>query len=83
MADVFLSYARADSRDFVTRLSAALEERGKETWVDLDDIAPASSWNDELRAGIATSDSFCFVISPSSATSEICRVELHHMAESG
>ena len=35
MADVFLSYARGDSRDFVTRLSNALEQRGKDTWVDL------------------------------------------------
>ncbi|MDX6374867.1 MAG: hypothetical protein QOD98_3855, partial [Nocardioidaceae bacterium] len=83
MADVFLSYARADSRDFVVRLSAALEERGKETWVDLDDIAPASSWNDELRAGIAGSDSFCFVISPTSAASEICRIELDHAVALG
>ena len=73
MADLFLSYARADSRAFVARLSAALEERGKETWVDLDDIPAASVWNDDLRAGIASSDSFCFVISPASVASEHCR----------
>ena len=53
MPDVFISYARGDSRDFVARLSAALEERGKDTWVDLEDIPPASSWNEDLRAGIA------------------------------
>ena len=83
MPDLFLSYARADSRDFVARLSAALEERGKDTWVDLDDIAPASVWNDDLRAGIASSDTFCFVISPASVTSPHCRAELDHAVALG
>ena len=40
MPDAFISYSRRDSREFVERLSAALEERGKDTWVDLDDIPP-------------------------------------------
>jgi WD40 repeat protein len=76
MPDLFVSYARSDSRDFVARLSAALEERGKDPWVDLEDIPAASVWSEDLRAGIASSDSFCFVISPASVTSENCRTEL-------
>ena len=83
MPDLFISYARGDSRDFVARLSAALEDRGKDTWVDLDDIPAASVWNDDLRAGIASSDSFCFVISPSSVVSEHCRAELEHAVALG
>jgi len=47
MPDLFISYARGDSRDFVARLSAALEERGKDTWVDLDDIPAASVWSED------------------------------------
>jgi WD40 repeat protein len=78
MPDLFISYARGDSRDIVARLSAALEGRGKDTWVDLDDIPAASVWSDDLRAGIASSDSFCFVISPASVTSEHCRIELEY-----
>ncbi|HET6937433.1 MAG TPA: toll/interleukin-1 receptor domain-containing protein, partial [Nocardioides sp.] len=78
MPDLFISYARGDSRDFVARLSAALEERGKDTWVDLDDIPAASVWSDDLRSGIASSDSFCFVISPASVASEHCRTELEY-----
>jgi hypothetical protein len=78
MPDLFISYARSDSRDFVARLSAALEERGQDTWVDLEDIPAASVWNDDLRAGIASSDSFCFVISPTSVTSQHCRTELDY-----
>lgn len=78
MTDVFVSYARSDAREFVARLSAALAERGKDTWVDLEDIPAASVWNDDLRAGIASSDSFCFVISPASVSSEHCRTELEY-----
>lgn len=83
MPDLFISYARGDSRDFVARLSEALEARGKDTWVDLDDIPPASSWNDDLRAGISASDSFAFVISPRSVASPHCRAELEHAVALG
>ena len=78
MTDVFISYARTDSRDFVARLSTALEERGKDAWVDLQDIPAASVWSEDLRAGIAGSDSFCFVISPRSVASQHCRTELDY-----
>jgi WD40 repeat protein len=83
MPDLFISYARGDSRNFVARLSAALEERGKNTWVDLDDIPPASSWNDDLRTGISESDSFGFVISPASVSSPHCRSELEQAVALG
>ena len=76
MPDAFISYARTDSRQFVVRLRQALVEHGKEPWVDLEEIPPASIWEDELRQAIAESDSFVFVISPAAATSEHCRREL-------
>ena len=78
MTDVFVSYARSDAREFVERLSGALEGRGKDTWVDLEDIPAASVWNEDLREGIAASDSFCFVISPASVASEHCLAELEY-----
>jgi hypothetical protein len=40
MADVFISYSRRDS-EFVTRLSAALQDRGKDVWVDTEGIRDA------------------------------------------
>ncbi len=52
MPDAFISYSRRDSREFVERLSAALEERGKDTWVDLDDIPPATRWREALDEGV-------------------------------
>ena len=76
MPQAFISYSRTDSKEFVKRLSEALKERGKEAWVDLEEIPPASLWEEELRDAIAQSDSFVFVISPGSATSAHCRREL-------
>ena len=64
MPDAFISYSRTDAREFVVRLREALVEHGKEPWVDLEEIPPASLWEDELRQAIAKSDSFVFVISP-------------------
>lgn len=81
MPDVFISYARRDSRDFVERLSRELEARGKDPWVDLDDIPPASRWERDLHEGIAGSLVFVYVISPGAVASEHCRRELDHARE--
>jgi WD40 repeat protein len=81
MPDAFISYSRRDSREFVERLSAALAERGKDAWVDLEDIPPASKWEQDLREGVAGSDAFCFVISPGSVASEHCLRELDYASE--
>jgi WD40 repeat protein len=81
MHDAFISYARRDSRDFVARLSAALEKGGKDVFVDLDDIPPASRWERDLQEGIAGSAVFVFVISPAAVESEHCRRELEHARE--
>ncbi len=77
MADVFLSYSRRD-RDFALRLHDALVARGKDVWVDEQDIPPNARWRDELREAIAGADSFAFLISPDSASSPQCAQELQH-----
>ncbi len=76
MPDVFLSYARRDSADFVRRLTTALEGEGIDVWVDLEDIPAASDWQEDLRDGVLQSDCFCFVVSPTSAVSTYCLGEL-------
>jgi TIR domain len=63
VSDVFLSYSRLD-REFALRLHAALVARGKDVWVDEEDIPPTARWREELRAAIETADSFVFLISP-------------------
>jgi WD40 repeat protein len=81
VSDAFVSYSRRDSRKFVERLLAAFEQRGKDPWVDLEDIPPASEWERDLREGVAGSNAFCFVISPGSIASEHCLRELAYASE--
>ena len=80
MADVFICYARRDSKPFVKRLHRALENLGKVVWVDWE-IPTGSKWEDDLREGIADSDAFIYVISPDAIESKYCRTELEYAGE--
>ncbi len=80
VADAFLSYAREDLL-FVQRLTAALQDRNREVWVDLEDIAPSARWREEIRTGITEADAVVFVITPDSVASTICRTELDYATE--
>jgi len=68
-ASVFISYSRRD-KDFVRRLADALTKRKRETWVDLENIAPIAEWLAEVYSGIEGTDAFIFVISPDSVKTE-------------
>ncbi len=72
---VFISYARED-RDFVQRLHEALGARGKSSWVDWEGIPPSAEWMAEIHAAIDAADTFLLVISPDSASSEVCGQEI-------
>jgi WD40 repeat protein len=78
--DVFISYSRRD-REFVERLSAALEAQGKDAWVDWEDIPASAQWRREIEDGIDGADAFLYVISPASVTSRECGQELDHALE--
>jgi WD40 repeat protein len=77
MPDVFISYSRRNG-EFVHKLHDALVERGKDVWVDWEDIPPAAEWPKEIDEGIEGSDNFLFVISPDSVVSRVCMKELGH-----
>jgi hypothetical protein len=80
LASVFISYSRKD-KSFVRRLVEALKKRERETWVDLESIAPTAEWLAEVYVGIEGADTFVFVISPDSVGSKICQQELAHAVE--
>src|SRR3954453_8959849 len=80
VADLFISYSRKD-RAFVERLHADLEARGKDVWVDWTDIPPTADWLEQITDGIREANSFVFVISPDSLTSQVCARELEYAAE--
>jgi TPR repeat protein len=79
---VFISYSRVES-DFADQLQAALQTCGFECVIDREDISGGEDWKTRLSALIAESDTVVFVLSPSSARSEICGWEADQSAELG
>ena len=77
MSDVFISYSRRDI-DFVRHLFDQLTARDREPWADWQDIPPTADWLAEIYSGIEAANTFLFVISPDSATSDICGLETEH-----
>lgn len=75
--ETFICYSRRD-REFVDLLFKALEEAGFDSWLDRDDIAPASFWEQEVLVAIQACHNFVYVISPDSLISVYCNGELNH-----
>jgi WD40 repeat protein len=80
MSDMFISYSRKD-KGFVHKLLARLEDYKREIWVDEDKIPLTAEWLEEVYAGIEGADTFAFVISEDSVTSEYCILELAHAVQ--
>jgi WD40 repeat protein len=77
MTDVFISYSHHD-KEFVLRLHEALQQRGRNAWVDWEGIPPSAEWMQEINSAIEAADTFVFVISPDSVGSQICNAEVAH-----
>src|SRR6058998_3274020 len=79
MADIFISYSRKD-KDFVHRLDESLKSRGREAWVDWEDIRPTEEWMQAIYGAIEGADTFVFVLTPDSVASVVCGREIAHAA---
>lgn len=77
MTDLFLSYSRKD-KEFVRTLHDALEENGRDVWIDWENIPLTADWLEEIKRGIESANSFVYVISPDSVHSDVCAAELGH-----
>ncbi len=75
MADVFISYSRRDG-DFGKKLHARLAEKGRDVWMDWEDIPPTADWWAEIRQGIEEADNFVLIMSPDSIGSPVCQMEI-------
>jgi hypothetical protein len=80
--DVFISYSRKDG-DFARQLNIKLQEAGKTTWFDQENIASGVDFETELYKGIDNADNFVFIISPDSVGSEYCENEVNYAALHG
>jgi WD40 repeat protein len=87
MHDLFISYSR-DDRAFVERLHAAVEESGRDAWLDKFDIEKGQKFWKEIEQGIDGANAFVFVISPTSikkaaGAEEYCRREIEYAVRQG
>ncbi|HEY9651623.1 MAG TPA: toll/interleukin-1 receptor domain-containing protein, partial [Coleofasciculaceae cyanobacterium] len=74
--DAFISYGRADSKAFATKLHARLLELGFKVWFDQNDIPLAVDFQNQIDDGIEKAHNFLFIISPHSVNSDYCRKEI-------
>jgi TPR repeat protein len=72
---VFISYSR-DDLDFADQLDAALDLCGFECLIDRHGISGGEDWKLRLGNLISEADTVIFVLSPSSARSDICAWEV-------
>ncbi|MGH8213720.1 MAG: toll/interleukin-1 receptor domain-containing protein, partial [Rhodanobacteraceae bacterium] len=81
MADVFVSYARADKAR-VAPLVAAIEAKGWSVWWD-PEITPGQEFDDQIDAEIDAACAVLVVWTPTSVASRWVRGEAREAAERG
>ena len=81
MADVFVSYARADKAR-VTPLVAAIEAKGWSVWWD-PEITPGQEFDDQIDAEIDAAKAVLVIWTPTSVVSRWVRGEAREAAERG
>lgn len=79
MADVFVSYARADDEAFVRRLCADLDEQGVSVWWDRAAMeSRGRTFLQEIRDAISGCGRLLLVVGPKGIESEYIRSEWQH-----
>ena len=74
--DAFISYGRADSKVFATKLHQRLTELGFRIWFDQQDIPLGVDFQNQIDDGIEKSHNFLFILAPHSVKSAYCLKEI-------
>ena len=74
--DVFISYGRADSKHFASKLNSRLIASGLDVWFDFDDIPLGVDFQTQIEDGVEKAHSFLFIISPHAVNSPYCAREI-------
>ncbi len=74
--NAFISYGRADSKDFATKLYEKLTKNGLKIWFDQNDIPLGVDFQNQIDDGITKADNFLFIIAPHAVNSPYCLKEI-------
>ncbi len=74
--DAFISYGRADSKGFASKLYRRLKDAGFRIWFDQEDIPLAVDFQEQINNGIENTHNFLFIIAPHSVNSPYCLKEI-------
>ena len=74
--DAFISYGRADSKEFAKKLHDRLAQQGLDVWFDFNDIPLGVDYQNQIDEGIEKADNFLFIIAPHSVNSPYCGKEV-------
>ncbi|NEP71779.1 MAG: TIR domain-containing protein [Okeania sp. SIO2G4] len=74
--NAFISYGRADSKSFATKLYEKLTENVLKIWFDQNDIPLGVDFQNQIDDGIIKADNFLFIIAPHSVNSPYCLKEI-------
>ncbi|WP_054464996.1 TIR domain-containing protein [Planktothricoides sp. SR001] len=75
--NAFISYGRADSKEFATKLYNCLTSAGFNIWFDQNDIPLGVDFQNQIDDGIAKADNFLFIIAPHAVNSPYCQKEIN------
>ncbi|MEM9266034.1 MAG: TIR domain-containing protein, partial [Cyanobacteria bacterium P01_F01_bin.13] len=76
LQDAFISYGRADSKQFAQKLSERLTALGNTVWFDVNDIPLGVDYQKQIDDGIEKADNFLYLISPHAVNSDYCNLEI-------
>mgnify|MGYP006268118481 CR=1 FL=1 len=81
--DIFISYGRAESKAFATKLHDWLRAEDYQVWFDQNDIPLAVDFQSQIDEGIRQADNFIFIIAPHALRSVYCLKEILHAIRLG
>lgn len=81
--DIFISYGRAESKTFATKLHDWLCAEDYQVWFDQNDIPLAVDFQSQIDEGIRQADNFIFIIAPHALRSVYCLKEILHAIRLG
>ena len=74
--NAFISYGRADSKEFAKKLHDRLAQEGLKVWFDFNDIPLGVDYQNQIDEGIEQADNFLYIIAPHSVNSPYCGKEV-------